>query len=326
MKPGTLGDGAMGSLRPAATGPGQALSPAIAAQGLTKRYGPLAAVEGLSMTVPRGAIVGFLGPNGAGKTTTIRMLLGLVRPTAGTATVLGIPLARRAEYLPGVGALIETPAFYAHLSAEANLRVLCDLGGHDHARVPVVLKQLGLADRAKEAYKGFSLGMKQRLGIAAALLPDPELLVLDEPTNGLDPAGIHEVRDFLRSLADQGKTVFVSSHLLAEVQKMCDHVVVLRKGRLVFQGPVADLVARGARLTLAPEDPADAPRLASLLRGHGHQVDVADGRLTLHRMTLKSGAALNRAAAKEGITLREIAASPGDLEQTFLELTGGETA
>ena len=300
-------------------------TPAITTDRLTKRYGGLTAVDGLSMSVPRGAIVGFLGPNGAGKTTTIRMLLGLVRPTSGTASVLGAPLDEPRAYLPRVGALIESPAFYAHHSADTNLRILCDLGGHDPARVPLLLAQLGLGERAQEAYKGFSLGMKQRLGIAAALLPDPELLVLDEPTNGLDPAGIHEVRDFLRALAAQGKTIFVSSHLLSEVQKLCDHVVVLRKGRLLFQGRVTELVARGARLSVATEHAADAARFAAMLRRGGHHVEDRAGRLTIRGMSLKSGAALNRAAAKMGITLREIAAEADDLEQTFLAMTGAET-
>ncbi|MEA3166631.1 MAG: type transport system ATP-binding protein [Thermoplasmata archaeon] len=302
---------------PEATGPA-----AIQTRGLTKRYGERAAVEDLTITVPRGQVVGFVGPNGAGKTTTIRMLLGLVRPTAGEARVLGQSIAKPASYLPGVGALIEAPAFYANLSGAANLRVLCRLGGFDEARIPVLLQQVGLGERGDEAYKRYSLGMKQRLGIAAALLPDPELLVLDEPTNGLDPAGILEVRTFLRSLGDAGKTVFVSSHLLAEIERMCDHVIMLRKGRLVFQGSMQELVARGAGLTLAAEDPAHHARLAEICRKAGYKVEASAEHVLVHGAGRDRAAAINRAAMKAGITLREIHSGTGDLEQTFLAMTG----
>ncbi|MFA5943862.1 MAG: ABC transporter ATP-binding protein [Candidatus Thermoplasmatota archaeon] len=295
---------------------------AIETRGLTKRYGERAAVDNLSITVPRGKVVGFVGPNGAGKTTTIRMLLGLIRPTGGEAHVLGTSIAHPTQYLPRVGALIESPAFYANLSGAANLHVFCRLGGFDPARIPPLLAQVGLADRGDEPYKRYSLGMKQRLGIAAALLPDPELLVLDEPTNGLDPAGIHEIRDFLRGLGDQGKTVFVSSHLLAEIEKMCDHVVMLRKGKLVFQGTVEELVARGAGLTLAADNPQHHERLAVLCRKAGYQVDLLDGKVLVRGATADRAAAINRAAMKAGITLREIHNGSNDLEQTFLAMTG----
>jgi ABC-2 type transport system ATP-binding protein len=296
--------------------------PAIETLGLGKRYGDRAAVDGLSIRVPRGKVVGFVGPNGAGKTTTIRMLLGLVRPTAGEAFVLGHPIAEPGAYLPRVGALIEAPAFYAHLSGEANLRVQCRLGGFDEARIPALLRQVGLAERGAEPYKGYSLGMKQRLGIAAALLPDPELLVLDEPTNGLDPAGILEIRTFLRSLGDAGKTVFVSSHLLSEIEKMCDHVVMLRKGRLVFQGTVEELVARGAGLTLVADDPRQHARLAQLCRQAGYDADASPERVLVRGATPDRASAINRAAMQAGIALRELRSGSSDLEQTFLSMTG----
>ena len=305
------------------TGPGTRF--AIETRGLTKRYGARAAVDGLSIAVPRGQVVGFVGPNGAGKTTTIRMLLGLIRPTSGEARVLGRSIRRPASFLPRVGALIEAPAFYANLSGDANLRVFCRLGGFDVARVPGLLKQVGLADRGNEAYKRYSLGMKQRLGIAAALLPDPDLLVLDEPTNGLDPAGIIEIRTLLRALGDAGKTVFVSSHLLTEIEKMCDHVVMLRQGKLVFQGTMHDLVARGAGLTLVADDVRQHNQLAAICKTAGFTAEVSAERVLVRGATPANAGALNRAAMAAGITLREIQSGSHDLEQTFLAMTGEGT-
>lgn len=296
--------------------------PAIETRGLTKTYQGHAVVDGLSIRVPRGQVVGFVGPNGAGKTTTIRMLLGLVHPSSGEARVLGAPITNPPAYLPKVGALIESPAFYPNLTGQANLRVHCRLGGYDLARIPLLLKQVGLELAAGQLYKRYSLGMKQRLGIAAALLPDPELLVLDEPTNGLDPAGIHEVRAFMRQLGRQGKTVFVSSHLLTEVERMCDHVIVLDKGRLVFQGTTRQLLSRGSGLTLAPEDIRMTKRLAGICRAAGHQVEEGPDAVTVHGAGPGVAAALNRAAFQAGIVLREIHAGGSDLEQTFLSMTG----
>jgi ABC-2 type transport system ATP-binding protein len=217
--------------------------PAIQAVGLTKSYRGRPAVDRLSFSVPRGRVTAFVGPNGSGKTTTIRMLLGLVRPDAGTATVLGASLSQPRAYLPRVGALVESPAFEPELSGRRNLKVLATL-----ARTPVHRVEAALAAVGNKPYRAYSLGMRQRLGIAAALLGDPELLLLDEPTNGLDPGGMQEVRHLLRRLADAGRTVFVSSHLLAEVEQLCDHVVVLREGRLVHQGDVRGLTAGGRRL------------------------------------------------------------------------------
>src|SRR5438270_5527732 len=216
---------------------------ALRTEGLTKRYGGRAAVDRLSIDVPAGSVCGFVGPNGAGKTTSIRMLLGLVRPTSGTAEVLGQSIGGPAAYLARVGAMIETPAFYPTLSGRRNLQVLARLTGIDDHRVEAVLEQVGLLDRAGELYRAYSLGMKQRLGLAGALLGAPQLLILDEPTNGLDPPGIREVRGLLRRLADTGTTVFVSSHLLDELQHVCDHLVVINGGRLVFQGSVEALLA-----------------------------------------------------------------------------------
>src|SRR4051794_13981911 len=211
----------------------------VQTSALTKRYGRMRAVEELSISVPRGEVYGFLGPNGAGKTTTLRMLLGLVQPTSGSLRLLG----RRPGpgYLARVGALIEGPAFYPYLSGRDNLRVLADHGGVRRSRVDGVLETVALAERAGDRYATYSLGMKQRLGLAAALLKDPELLILDEPTNGLDPAGMAEMRDFIRSLAAGGRTVLLSSHVMGEIEQGCDRVGGVRARLLVAGGTVAGL-------------------------------------------------------------------------------------
>ena len=203
---------------------------ALATNGLTKRFGDRTVVDRVDLAIPAGSVCGFVGPNGAGKTTTIRMLLGLIRPTAGGGSILGGSLAEPATYLRKVGALIEAPAFYPQLSGRDNLRALARLGRLKLTAIEPVLARVGLSDRAGDKYRSYSLGMKQRLGIAAALLPEPELLILDEPTNGLDPAGIVEMRGLVRSFADDGMTVLVSSHLIAEIEQVCDYVVMIRAG------------------------------------------------------------------------------------------------
>src|SRR5260221_6086605 len=217
---------------------------AIRTEHLTKRYGTRAAVDGVSLEVPTGVIAGFVGPNGAGKTTTIRMLLALARPTAGRIEVLGIPSSRPEDYLPRVGALIEGPAFYPGLSARRNLEVLAALGGIDRRRVDPLLAQVGLQSRESDAVKTYSHGMRQRLGIAAALLPEPAVLILDESTNGLDPAGIQEIRQLLRGLREQSITILMSSHLLAEVEQIADWLILLNQGKAVYQGRI-DPVLKG---------------------------------------------------------------------------------
>jgi ABC-2 type transport system ATP-binding protein len=210
---------------------------AIETQGLCKHFGKLTAVDGLSISVPAGTIAGFIGPNGSGKTTTIRLLLGLIRPDAGSATILGQPLTNRVGYLPHVGALIEAPAFYPSLSARANLDVLACLGGYSSSRVREVLELVELSERARDRVGSQSSGMKQRLGVAMALLPDPDLLILDEPANGLDPLGIIATRDLLRRLREQGKTIFLSSHLLGELEQVADWLVMLHQGKALYDGP-----------------------------------------------------------------------------------------
>lgn len=219
-------------------------SSAIETRSLTKRYGEIVAVDELSLRVPVGGVTGFVGANGAGKTTTIRMLLGLVRPTSGSARVLGESVTDPRRFLPNVGALVETPSFYPALSGKKNLEVLATLGKIDPSGIDALLERVGLGARGGSPYKTYSLGMKQRLGIAAALLPDPALLILDEPSNGLDPAGIREIRELLRELG-RSKTVLVSSHLLSEVERVSEHLIVLQRGRLAYQGPIGELANGG---------------------------------------------------------------------------------
>ena len=214
---------------------------AISVTGLSKKYAEHFAVENASFEVPTGTICGFIGPNGAGKTTTIRALLGLIKPTSGSLTVLGSQDPH--EYLSKIGAMIEGPSFYPLLSGAANLKVLADLGGIESDRVISLLKLVGLEERANSKFKTYSLGMKQRLGIAAALLPDPQLLILDEPTNGLDPNGILEMRNLIKKLASGGKTIFVSSHLLAELEAICDNVVMIKDGKIIYSGSTKELVS-----------------------------------------------------------------------------------
>ena len=226
----------------ASVSPGGTL--AIETHGLRKYFGQRKAVDGLTISIPAGTIAGFVGPNGAGKTTTIRLLLGLVRPDAGSATILGHPLTHLARYLPRVGALIEAPAFYPSLSGRTNLEVLARLGNYSRSRVDQVLTLVELADRARDPVRTYSQGMKQRLGVAMALLPDPDLLILDEPANGLDPLGIIGVRDLLRRLREQGKTIFLSSHLLGELEQVTDWLVMLHQGKALFSGPASEFLDR----------------------------------------------------------------------------------
>jgi ABC-2 type transport system ATP-binding protein len=301
--------------------------PVVVTHGLTKRYGRRAAVDGLDMHVPGGVVAGFIGANGAGKTTTLRMLLGLVRPTEGTATVLGHDLSEPSSYLPKVGALIESPAFYPGLSGERNLRVQTTLGGLPDRRIAEVLEVVGLSGRGGDPYRSYSLGMKQRLGIASALLGEPELLVLDEPTNGLDPTGIREMRELLRRVADTGLTVLVSSHQLVELEQVCDWLVMIDSGRRVFQGTTTDLLAAGSdRLVLATEHPRDLDRLVALLAGRGAAAS-RQGRkvhVPLSGVDDVTGflAAINRAAMDEAIALVEIAVAAGTLEDRYASLVG----
>jgi len=296
--------------------------PAIRAVGLTKHFGRQTAVDDATFEVPNGVVAGFVGPNGAGKTTTLRMLLGLVRPTSGHAEVLGRSIEHPAEYLPAVGALIEGPAFYSGLSGRQNLDVLATLGAIDRTRVDTVLDIVNLAERADDLFRAYSLGMKQRLGIAAALLRDPALLVLDEPTNGLDPAGMRDMRELVTAIAAQGPTVFVSSHLLGEIQSVCNWLVVVQRGRLAYQGSVAELIDGAIEhLVVATERPDDLPAVARIAEAAGHATTVAESRLTIEAPAAFAGELARRAAA-DGITLTEMTPVRGTLEDRFLQLTG----
>jgi ABC-2 type transport system ATP-binding protein len=301
--------------------------PALVTDQLTKRYGGRAAVDSLTLEIPAGVVAGFMGPNGAGKTTTMAMLLGLVAPTAGTATVLGSSLDDPAAYLGRVGALIETPAFWPGLTGIENVRVLATLGGHDPARIPEVLDLVGLAGRGADRFREYSLGMKQRLGIAAALLGDPELLVLDEPTNGLDPAGINEMRRFILELADGERTVLVSSHILSELEHVADWLIVINDGSLLYQGPADGFLGRVPTvIALAPENPGDLERLAALVRADGLDPRREDAELTVpveERDARTAAAALNKSALGHGIVLAELHVRKPSLESQYLAAIGG---
>lgn len=303
----------------------------IATSALTKVYRGRKVVDGLDLEVPTGVVCGFVGPNGAGKTTTIRMLLGLVRPTSGSGTVLGEPLPAPNRFLPRVGAMIEGPAFTPALSGTDNLRVLARTGGLPLDRVDVVLARVGLASRSGDPYRSFSLGMKQRLGIAAALLPSPELLVLDEPTNGLDPAGIMQIRDLIGQFRDDGMTVFVSSHLLTELEQVADHLVMIRSGRLVFQGTVAELLARRPpTIALRPHRRPDTDRVAAIAGAIGLTATSQDDGEVLVSLppsmsrdeSFSCAAELNRRAHDVDIVLARVDVRRPTLEGAFLEMTG----
>jgi len=302
------------------------VSLALSTSGLTKSYGTRTAVSDLDLAIPKGVISGFVGPNGAGKTTTIRMLLGLIAPTAGSGEVLGVDLGRPQHFLQRVGAMIESPAFYPGLSGQRNLEVLARLGGIPHVSIGRALRRVGLADRAGDPFRSYSLGMKQRLGIAAALLPSPDLLILDEPTNGLDPAGIAEMRVLFRGLADEGTTIFVSSHLLSEIAQVCQHLVVISCGRMVFQGPMGDLMNRTQPLLRAtPEFLRHVVPLERLATDLGMVTQVERGSV-VGEGDSRMAALLFRAAARADITLIQLDVSRPSLEDTFLALTGGATA
>jgi ABC-2 type transport system ATP-binding protein len=289
---------------------------------LSKKYGKRMALSHANFEVPMGSICGFVGPNGSGKTTTIRMLLGLITPTTGSGHVLGESITHPEKYLPRVGAMIEGPAFYPALTGLQNLTVLAKLGGFDVKSIQGLLDLVDLGDRGNSKYKTYSLGMKQRLGIAAALLPNPKLLVLDEPTNGLDPAGIQEVRNLLRKLADAGTTVFVSSHLLSEIEMISDHLVMLRLGKVIFSGKTSELLAKQQPVIVAvPEKVGDLEKLAQIAKSAGHDCKIIDNALHVSGSSDYS-AKLNKAAFDAGIILESLTPVKASLEDTFFEMTG----
>jgi ABC-2 type transport system ATP-binding protein len=289
---------------------------AITIQGLTKRFGPVVAVDDLSFEVDQGTVVGFLGPNGAGKTTTLRTLLGLVTPTAGSAKIDGRPYRELADPVCHVGAVLEASSFHPGRSARNHLRVIATAAGLPLARADAVLAQVGLAEVARRRVGGFSLGMRQRLGLATALLGDPQVLILDEPANGLDPEGVHWLRASLRELADQGRTVLVSSHVLAEVAQTVDQVVIIAGGRLVTQSTLAALTARTDQLVRVRTPQAET--LRSLLAAQGIHADPDGADQLLAAGTTE---AVGKTAAAAGIVIYEMGAERSNLEDVFLQLT-----
>lgn len=295
---------------------------AISVSDLSKKYDDRLAVSHINFEVPLGTVCGFVGPNGSGKTTTMRMLLGLISPTTGKGHILDQPIEHPEKYLSRVGAMIEGPAFYPALSGQENLMVLAKLGGFPTDRVQSLLEKVGLGDRAKSKYKTYSLGMKQRLGIAAALLPQPKLLMLDEPTNGLDPEGIQEVRALLRDLANQGTTVFVSSHLLSELEIISDYIVMLRKGEIVFAGLIGDLMRKQQPTIIAKSLlHSDLARILEIAENSGHLAIIRDD--AVHILAQIDWApVLNKAAFAAGITLAQLSPQLPNLEETFFEMTG----
>ena len=303
---------------------------ALATRGLEKSYGKQQALAGLDLSVPAGVVYGFLGPNGAGKTTTMRLLTGLIHPDGGTIELLGRPFGRGdRKRLFEVGALIESPSFYPYLSGRENLRALAATGAQtSRNRIDELLEFVGLRERARDRVQNYSLGMKQRLGIAAALLSDPRLLLLDEPANGLDPAGIVAMRETLRQLAASGKTVFVSSHVLGEVQQLADVIGIIASGRLVKEGPIEQLLqGEGVvRVRVASAEVGPASAVLGRLAGDDavSQIAVDDGWLAV-RIEPDRAAEVNRALAAAGIYASGIETG-SDLEQLFLELTRSEPA
>lgn len=294
--------------------------PAVVLDGSTKRFGDRIVVDGLSFELPRGGVTGFLGPNGSGQSTTIRMLLGLIKPTSGTGRVFGHLLSAPAEFTSRVGALIDSPALYPALSGYEYLAVHSELAGLPRRRVDEVLDVVDLQGPARATVRSYSPGMKQRLAIAIALLRDPPLLVLDEPTNGLDPAGIVEIRNLLIRLGGSGRTVFVSSHVLAEMQAACDRYVVIRSGSLIFAGSSDQLLLHGPQqVTVRPERPTDMNKLVAVLGAAGFETETTLTEVIIEAPPDRS-AEINRICFEAAITLRELRCGHQDLEDVFFNV------
>jgi ABC-2 type transport system ATP-binding protein len=297
-------------------GGGDLSLPAISVDRLTKRFGPVVAVDDLSFEVEAGSVAGFLGPNGAGKTTTLRCLLGLVTPSAGTTTLLGARYVALADPIRRVGAVLEASGFHPGRRAIDHLRIAATAAGLAPARAEAALAEVGMDAFAGRRVGGFSLGMRQRLALAGALLGEPEVLILDEPGNGLDPEGMHWLRGFLRAFADRGGTVLVSSHVLAEVAQTVDHIVIVARGRLIASSTLSELVQRSTGSVRVQA--SDARGLRDALRSRGVQAEVTETVVA----TGTSTEVVARVAAEAGISVSEITADQADLEAVFLELTG----
>ncbi|KEO82461.1 ATP-binding cassette domain-containing protein [Tumebacillus flagellatus] len=294
----------------------------IQTQQLTRRYGRQVSVADVNLQVPQGSIYGFLGPNGAGKTTTIRMLLGLIRPTSGRVRLFNQDLEKnRISVLRRVGSLVESPSYYGHLTGTENLKVIARLLGVCDQHVAEVLDLVRLTQAANKQVKGYSLGMKQRLGIAAALLGSPDLLILDEPTNGLDPAGIQEIRELILEMPKQhGITVLVSSHLLSEIEQMATQVGIINEGKMIFQGPMDDLRRQSRpQLVLETERPQD---VRNFLQDQGWSVTLEDGLLSLPNADFETSAGVNRELVMAGFSVYRMREVKPSLEDIFLDLVG----
>jgi ABC-2 type transport system ATP-binding protein len=312
---------------PARTNGRRREAPAVQTAGLTKRFGDRVAVDSVDLRIPRGSAFGYLGPNGAGKTTLIKMLLGLTHADAGSMELLGLPVpAGRARALSRVGAIIEEPRFHGYLTGRENLTVIAAARGPEaHARIDGALARVGLTARADERVKRYSLGMRQRLGVARSLLADPELLILDEPTNGLDPAGIHEFRDMIRGFIAEGRTVLLSSHLLDEVERICDHVAIVDRGRIVAAGAIDELAGGGEQVVLVAT--SDDRRAARIVSEHAAVRSVAAVPEGLH-VSLRSGDQLDavlgdigRLLVLSNLVIRRLEPQSVSLEQRFLKIT-----
>jgi ABC-2 type transport system ATP-binding protein len=296
----------------------------VEARGLVKRYGELTAVDGVDLTVERGDVFGYLGPNGAGKTTSLRMLLGLIRPTAGVARLFGRdPIVDGARALDGVAGFVEGPRFYPYMSGRKNLRLLADLdGGASVGRIDEVLDVVELRDRAKDRVGGYSHGMRQRLGIAASLLRDPKLLLLDEPTTGLDPAGMRDMRELVKRLAGDGITILLSSHILAEVEELCNRVAIIRRGTIIYEGLLQELLlSAGGSYRLTTTDPGRT-RAVLLARGFDGVQVVGDELRFQAEVAALEGATV--ALGEAGIGISALVPHTATLEELFLGMTDDE--
>ena len=297
----------------------------VRTEHLTKRYGKLVAVDDLNLEIYRGQVFGFLGPNGAGKSTTMSMILGLITPTSGNIEIFGVNIkSNLADILGKIGAVVESPGFYPYLSGWDNLKVFASISYNvTDARINEVLKLVDLADRAKDKFSGYSQGMKQRLAISCALLHNPELIIFDEPTNGLDPAGMKEIRELLIRLGQEGKTIFLNSHLLHEVEQVCSHVAIIKKGRVIAAGTPNDLINHGDTLQIRVTDTDKA--VAFLNEEDWVSSITRDGDLLLLKAPTERAADISALLAKHDVFISEMKAREDSLESFFLELTEEET-
>jgi ABC-type multidrug transport system ATPase subunit len=293
------------------------MSTILEINGLTKRFGKLTAVNQLSLTIKKGSVFGMLGPNGSGKTTTLGMLLGVTKPTAGSFSWFGKGDSH--EMRKNIGAILEQPVFYPYMTGEQNLDLVCQIKGAEKSRIAEVLEVVGLSGRGTDKFKGYSLGMKQRLAIAAALINDPEVLVLDEPTNGLDPQGIFDIRQLIRQIADTGKTIILASHLLDEVQKVCSEFCVLQTGNLIYKGSVEEDFADSTTIELVAEDMVKLKEILKQIPGVT-EVEEKEGKLLVKGSIELTSLTVNKFLVEKGIVLTHLHTLKKSLEEQFMEI------